>query len=261
MASDLNGGAQTGRDPLRMMQEARNLILALDEEGVTARLLGGLAVALRCPAASPPSPLARTYSDFDIAVSKDGRRKLGEVLVGLEFQAAERFNTINGHVRQLYASPSGVELDVFIERFKMCHEIDLGSRLEVDECTLPLADLMLTKLQVAELTDKDIRDYAALVLDHELRESDDHGINVARLTDVTGKDWGWWKTVTDNLTKVLTHSERLGLSAPAEVRVDTTTRELLDRFEEAPKSLRWRSRAKLGDRIAWRDDPEEKPKQ
>jgi hypothetical protein len=241
-----------------VVEGARSLVDVLAAAGVTARLLGGVAVALRCPqAALPPSPLARSYSDLDIVVAKSDRRRLPEVLGGLEFQAAERFNAMSGHVRQLYTSKDGVDLDVFVEQFKMCHELDLKDRLQVDARTLPLADLVLTKLQVADLTDKDIRDYAALTLDHELTD-DDGGIGVARICAVTGGDWGWWRTVTENLGKVIGHVDRLGLAPPAAAAVRAQTEELVARIDAGPKSLRWKARARVGDRMAWREDPEEK---
>jgi hypothetical protein len=138
-----------------MVQEADVLVRELASDGVRARVLGGVGIALRCPSALPPSPLSRAYSDFDIVVAKDGRRKLRAALERLQFKGAERFNAMNGHERQLYSNRNGIELDVFIDRFKMCHELDLRKRLLIDRHTLAMADLVLSKLQVAALTEKD----------------------------------------------------------------------------------------------------------
>ena len=245
--------------PQPLIKQAGQLINELGSDGVSARLLGGVAVALRCPVASPPSPLARSYSDVDIAITRTSRRRLPEVMARLDFTAADRFNRMNGHVRQLYMSAQGVELDVFVEHFKMCHELDLKGRLDVDRATLPLADLMLTKLQVAELTEKDVRDCAALVVDHDLTE-DDTGINVTRICAITGSDWGWWRTVTENLGKVIEHVDRLGLATDTTARAASTAGDLLLRIGTGPKTMRWKARARLGDRVAWREEPDEKPR-
>ncbi len=242
-----------------LLEEAEALIRRLAEGHVVGRLLGGVAVAVRCPAARDPSPLARSYSDLDIVVTRPSRRHLSSVLAALEFTAAERFNAMNGHSRQLYTSRDGVDLDVFIEQFRMCHEIDLKRRLEVDETTLPLADLMLTKLQVAELTEKDIRDCVALALDHEFTDTD-AGINVTRICEIASNDWGWWRTVTENLGRVAAHASGLGLSAEAAQRATAKVTLLLEQLEQAPKNLRWKARARLGDRVPWRDEPDEKRK-
>jgi hypothetical protein len=239
-----------------LVDEAQTLIGRLAQREVVGRLLGGVAVAVRCPATRPPSPLARSYSDLDIVVTRPSRRHLPAALAALEFTAADRFNAMNGHARQLYTSPGGIDLDVFIEQFKMCHEIDLRGRLEIDDSTVPLAELLLTKLQVADLTNKDVRDCVALLLDHELTE-DDRGINVTRMCEVTSTDWGWWRTVTENLAKVKAHTGGLLPAAQAQAAVARAD-DLLARIEAAPKGLRWKARARVGDRVPWRQEPDEK---
>jgi hypothetical protein len=164
---------------------------------------------------------------------------------------------MHGHTRQLYISSDGVELDVFIERFSMCHELDLKTRLLIDDRTLPMADLVLTKLQVAKLAEKDIIDFAAIVLDHPFTD-DDSGINIPRIAGLLGSDWGWWRTVTENLQKVLAHTTQLGLSPDQAATAAEATRTLLTDINRAPKSVRWKARATIGDRMAWCEDPDEK---
>lgn len=243
--------------PKEMISEAERLLGVLAQDGITARLLGGLAVAIRCPSARAPSPLTRTYSDYDIVIDRRSRRLLPGALKAAGFVGADRFNAMNGHSRQLYKSPEGIELDVFIERFSMCHELDLKDRLTVDEDTLTLADLVLTKLQVAELAGKDAADFAAIVLDHDL-SCDDAGISHPRITSLTSSDWGWWRTITENLKKVTAYADRLHLEPIQVERVHASTRTLLGLIEGEPKSLRWKARAVIGERVTWREDPEAK---
>jgi hypothetical protein len=138
----------------------------------------------------------------------------------------------------------------------MCHRLVLGPRLGLHDTTLPLADLLLTKLQVAELNAKDVTDAAALLLDHELTE-DETGLNASYVADLLAADWGWWRTVTANLRALPTHLDRGALEVAATTRVEGATGRLLERIDAAPKSRRWKLRAKAGDRIAWREDPEE----
>ena len=142
---------------------------------------------------------------------------------------------MNGHSRQLYTSRDGVDLDVFIEQFKMCHELDLKGRIDDRPTTLPLAELLLTKLQVAELTDKDVRDCVALVLDHALTAGDS-GINVTRICAVISTDWGWFRTVTDNLAKVTAHVRGLGLSAEQADAAAARVEGLRPAIDAAPKT-------------------------
>jgi hypothetical protein len=249
-------GTDTAQMPVQAA-EAVALMRDLEQAGIHARLIGGLAIAARCQSAWAPSPLARSYSDLDIVVDRRGARILGAALTARGFVAAERFNMFNGRTRQLYQVPDGRDLDVFVESFKMCHELDLRNRLRIDPVTLPLADLLLTKLQVAELTGKDVRDIVAITLDHSIDE-DDGAIDVSRIAIVTASDWGWWKTVTDNLRAVSEHIGLLGLEQSAAQRATDTVTAIADRVERQPKSMRWKARARVGTRMPWREDPEQK---
>ena len=168
-----------------------------------------------------------------------------------------RFNATQGASRLLFERADGLHADVFVGRFALCHELALGRRLAIDERTLPLADLLLTKLQVARLNHKDVTDVAALLLDHELAE-DDGGINAAYVTSVLAGDWGWWRTVTENLAAVRSLMPSLPLSAAEQDAVTGRIDALAARVEAAPKGARWRMRARIGERRPWRQEPEER---
>ena len=48
---------------------------------------------------------------------------------------------------------------------------------------------------------KDVLDGLILLAMHPLTE-DDRGISVRRILEHTSADWGWWRTVTENLEKL-----------------------------------------------------------
>jgi hypothetical protein len=234
---------------------AGQILRAAQDDGAEARVLGGVAVALRCPSARGDAPLARSYSDIDLVTGKRSARALAGTLERLGYAPHERFNAVHGHSRMMFARGDGVHVDVFVEQFVMCHRLDVGSRLGVHEETLPLADLVLTKLQVAELNEKDVTDAAALLLDHELT-ADERGVNVEYVTGILSRDWGWWRTVSHNL-RLLPDHLRGRLPEPAAAQVAARVERLLAAIDAAPKSLKWKARAKVGERVPWREDPEE----
>jgi hypothetical protein len=234
---------------------AEDVVRATREAGGEVRVLGGIAVAMRCPSARSPAPLARTYSDIDLATDRSSGVALARALEQMDFEPERRFNAIHGHSRLQFNRADGLHIDVFVNEFVMCHRLSLAERLAIHDTTIPLADLLLTKLQVAELNDKDVTDAAALLLDHKLTD-DEAGINVGHVTRVLGRDWGWWRTVSENLDALPEHlGERLAEPAVAVVRDRLS--QLTKAIADAPKSLRWRARAKAGERYPWRDDPEE----
>jgi hypothetical protein len=164
------------------------------------------------------------------------------------------FNAMNGKERLLfYDNPNGRQVDVFVSSFRMCHEIPLEKRLPVDDDTVPLAELLLTKLQIIELNEKDVRDTVALLLEHEVTD-DDAGVNASHVAELCADDWGLWRTISHNLA---TLRDRLDAYDVDREAVSSRVSAILDRIEAAPKSRSWRMRAKIGERKRWYELPEE----
>lgn len=224
--------------------------------GATARALGGVGVALRCPSTAEGQPLTRVYGDLDIATDRKSVRDVVRVVTETGYDPAQRFNAAHGRTRLLFYGPTGRHLDVFVDTFTMCHTLDLRPRLTLHSHTLPLADLLLTKLQIAELNHKDVVDIAALLVDHELA-TDETGINQGYVATVLSRDWGWWRTVTENVALVTEQSRTLGLPRGAHDRLGERAKLLLKAIDDHAKSIKWRARASLGDRMPWRDEPEQ----
>ena len=149
----------------------------------------------------------------------------------------------------------GRQVDVFVSSFRMCHEIPLERRLEAQADTVPLAELVLTKLQIIELNEKDVRDAVALFVEHDVTD-DDAGINGARVAELCGDDWGLWRTITRNLESVREPPRRATTSTD-DLVARTRLAALQERIEAGPKSRGWRLRDKVGERKRWYEFPEE----
>jgi hypothetical protein len=139
----------------------------------------------------------------------------------------------------------------------MCHEIRFGGRLALESVTVPLAELLLTKLQIIELNEKDVRDALALLHDHPVEEEDGDAINGGHIARLCASDWGLWRTFTANLDSLGDHLGRYDLPEDSVRRITGRIQELQARIEEEPKSLGWKMRSKIGDRKRWYDLPEE----
>jgi hypothetical protein len=232
------------------------LIQAADAANVTARLLGGVAVAIHSVTARLPG-FQRNYDDVDIVTDKRGRKRIDAVAVDCGFLPDVQFNNLHGLERRTYYSDESGKLDVFIGEFTMCHTISFDGRLEADHPTVALADLLLTKAQIYELNRKDALDILAIVADHPLGTGDEDTINVTRITEVCGKDWGMWRTVCKTLDTV-EHIARI--EPEMEALRDAIVSRLADlrgEIERAPKSAKWKMRNKVGDRKVWYELPED----
>jgi hypothetical protein len=245
-------GALTG--PLAdLRREAPRVLDELDRRAIAARAVGGLAVHLRCPSAAEP-PLARDYKDLDLATAYAGTRPLTQALEELGYEADREFNALHGRERLLFwDATNGRQLDVFVDRMVLCHTLELGDRIPLEPRTLPLADLLLAKLQVVEINERDLKDAAAILTDHALGPQ---GVDAHRVTEVLAADWGWWRTATVTLERVARYADELGDFAAAGTVADRVAA-LSEQVEVAPKSRRWRMRAKIGERKRWYELPEE----
>ena len=276
MASDRLSGAAAGRygagldgppasvgptlrDPLA---EALRLIDLASAAGLQVRLMGGLAFHAQVP--SWTARIERERRDIDLATRARDRPGLTELMTGSGYLADKQFNALYGR-KQLYFvdAARGRPVDVLIDTLEMCHTFEFSDRLGVEAKTLPLAELLLSKLQVAHINRKDILDALALLSEHPLARHDDGAINVARITELTSADWGWWRTVTGNLgrsrrflTEELLPGE-LDFGRPARFDAGAQVASLEQAIDDAPKSARWRLRSRVGERVQWFQEPEE----
>jgi hypothetical protein len=251
------GDRGPARDPLEdTPQEALRLIDEASRLSVPLRLIGGTAVWFRCLSARRP-PLARPYGDIDfISVSKNNR-ELTRFFESRGYEADKLFNALHGAQRLNFTdSLRGRAVDVLLDRFVMCHTLELGNRLALDGTTISVTDLLLTKAQVIQLNEKDIKDILALLIDHEVGGEND-GIDLIRLREVTGRDWGFEHTIRKTLAEVREAAGDFGLAPDQTAAVDSTATAITAALDAAPKSQRWRIRARVGERLRWYDEPEE----
>src|SRR6266852_2618975 len=160
-----------------VIAEAERITAAARALKVPIKLVGGAAVNLHSRSARE-APLKRKYGDLDFVAASKQRQAAEKLFESLGYQGDRRCNTLNGHQRLLYLDPvNGRQIDIFIDRMRMCHVIELADRLGGDDPCLTPADLLLSKLQVFEVNMKDLVDSIALLLDHPIADHDDDAIN------------------------------------------------------------------------------------
>jgi hypothetical protein len=238
-------------------EEAYRIVRGAARQNLTFRLLGGAAISLHSPSASHWA-LARSYPDLDFVLREKRGDRAEMLLAELGYLPDKPFNLYNGHRRLLFHDAQlDRQVDIFVGEFHMCHTIPLGDRLELEPITVPLAELLLTKLQIVQMNEKDVRDVCALVLDHPLGDRDAEMLNEQRIASLCADDWGLWRTVGLSLEKVLEVSQGFSLGEELQLTLGQRLASLRQALEAAPKSTRWRMRARVGDRVQWYELPEE----
>lgn len=244
------------------LEEAKRIVAEAGQAGLTLRALGGVAIRLHT---LNHEDLARRlgrlgegqqeFTDLDFMSYRKQRQRMKPFWEAQGY--SKRRTTLSSATseRQIYFHPKGwFFVDVFFDRLLVAnHPLDFRRRLELDSPTVSPTDLLLEKLQIVSMSDKDVKDIIVLLVAHDLAETDaPDAINAHYIAGLLARDWGFWYTVTTNLTglkellpqtEALTEAERRHTAG----RVDA----LLSHMEAAPKTLRWKVRSKVGPRMRW----------
>jgi hypothetical protein len=244
-------------EPL-LASEALRLVEIAEDGGTPVRLIGGAAIWYRASERARQL-FGREFADLDVVAHKRTSRALRDLLESEGYEPERVFNATHGAGRLLYHSADGGhDVDVFLDTFEMSHKLYLGDRIEIEATTLPAADLLLTKLQIAELNRKDASDTLMLLWDHDLADQDGpHHLNVKRVCDLCGSDWGLFTTINDNLRRTGELVDEFHLDAAERDSLVTKIDGLTDAMSHAPKTARWKVRARVGRRVRWYEVPEE----
>ena len=232
--------------------EADRLVRGANANGIVLRVLGALAFHHRCPGHSHlQERLKRVYTDVDFGAYGRQAREVRAYLATQGYAEDEMVYVESQGTRLVLNHPgTGLHLDVFLDSLDFCHTVDWKGRLEIDDWTIPLAEMLMQKMQIVQINEKDLIDTIMLLLEHPLTE-DDEGVNIGLVARVCAKDWGWWRTLTMNLGKVRQAAAAYDLSPDEQRRVEEQVDAALQRIEREPKSMGWKMRARVGDRKKW----------
>ncbi len=258
--SSIGMGAQDQAERDMFENELKRIITTSEEHGVTLRVIGSLAFQMHCPKYGYlQSALGRAYTDIDFAGYRREANSVKEMMENLGYEEIKEVSIVSEGDRAIFHQLIGaLHVDVFYDKLDFSHIISWNDRLEVDCPTIPLAELVLEKMQIFEINEKDIIDTIMLLLEHPIGDNDDEVINIDRIAKLLSNDWGLWRTTTMNLEKVKQMAGQYSqLSADEQARVIQQVEGSLQRINDEPKSRGWKLRARVGDRVKWYKDVDE----
>jgi hypothetical protein len=236
--------------------EALRIVAAADAAGVTLRILGSIAYRIHCPRNLHLfEDMARALTDIDFAGEKQQAQSVQQLFARLGYSEDRTMGIVSEGGRYVFTGPDGkLNVDVFMDELFFCHRIPLRDRLVLDSPTISVTDLLLEKMQIVEINLKDLEDTSVLVLEHELAEKpvDKELFDLERLASLLCSDWGFYHTVTVNLSKVSAFVEEApGCTHAERELIHERIRNVLAELERRPKTLGWKMRAKVGTRVKW----------
>jgi hypothetical protein len=248
----------------RFISEALRIIDHAQKGSVPLRLMGGFAIRLHCPKCDHLyGKLGRKPAyDLDLITYTKFRPRIKGVFTDLGYapMASMALMFATGRSRQIYTDEAhNRSVDVFFDRLEMCHVIDFKNRLELDSPTIPLSDLLLQKVQICKINEKDIKDIMILLREHEIGENEKETVNIRYVAKLLSNDWGFYYTTKLNLKKVREFLEEYARALTGEDRKDISAKidRLLDAIDHEPKSLSWKMRSKIGTSKRWYTEVEE----
>jgi hypothetical protein len=243
-----------------MKAEGARIIQGAHERNVKLRLLGAIAFQLHCPKYNfLTAKLRRELSDLDFAAYSAERQPIEKMMREFGYSDEPMITALFGYRRMIWDNKSnGMHVDVFFDKLDMNHEIDFDGRLELDTLTIPLADMLLEKMQIVHINEKDIVDTIMVLREHRVGNAAPETIDAGYISKLLSSNWGFYYTVTTNLKTIEKALERYpDLTQEDRTDVQTKIVALLERLEKEPKTLSWKLRARVGPKTKWYKDVEE----
>lgn len=260
---DKNGLTKRYPPPDIFIQEALDCVKESEKEGIILRIMGGMAIYLHSTDFKDlwfclDRLNSKVFTDIDFMGYKSAIPKIIDFFEKRGYLYNKTFLALYGSKRLIFAGSKVPMVDIFLDKIEMCHKINFINRLEVDCPTIPLSELLLEKLQIVHINEKDIKDVIVLLRAHDLGENDNDLINVRHIAHLLSKDWGFYYTALTNLQKIRNFLFKYScLTEKDRSDVENKIKKIIDRIEKEPKSISWKMRAIIGARKKWYADVEE----
>ena len=243
--------------PEEYLDEARRLIDEAQKQGLILRVMGPIALHFYFPEhidlyRGMERLGDRVFTDIDYASYGKNRGKIVPFFEKQGYELEKRAAMMSGGNRHIYFGNRIPMIDVFFDKLDYNHPINYQGRLELHPHCVSLTDLLLQKLQIVNINDKDLKDAMLLLIGAPLGETDTNQINLRYLAKLMSEDWGFYYTSLMNLNKVqaavygvpvLSEQDRILIKGKAET--------LIKIIENEPKSGKWKGRAKTGTSKIW----------
>lgn len=236
-----------------IFNEALRIIEESERRGIILRLIGSTAYVTHCPKHRDLfKEIKRKLTDVDLMTySTTPHTKLKQLFQGLGYELIKHL-AWHATGRDIFVNKEKLYVDVFRDVLPYCHKISFIGRLELDNPTISLVDLLLGKLQVVEINEKDLKDMSILLLEHEIGYGDPERIDAGYLAHCWASDWGFYHTGMTNLDKLYNLVVDFGVFNDGDLNIiRARIRELQDSVNKEPKTVKWKVRSMIGTRIRW----------
>jgi hypothetical protein len=237
------------------LEESIRIIARAREKGVVLRLIGGLAIRQHC---GEPAFCDREYGDIDVVGLSHQANSIMETIGEFGYHETNLYTMISGGNHLLFEKPDSEDhIDVFLDKLQMEHDINLRDRLDIEENTISVSDLLISKLIIKNLNEKDYRDIITLVKDLPLGHEDTpKTINIDYIAELCSQNWGLSQDVLAAIDACMGFLKTYSFDEPTLQELEKRFAEIRETIGNHPKSIKWILRSYFGKRFAWRNEVE-----
>ena len=243
-------------------KDIRRIVSEAQARQFPLRIMGGAAIRIHCPNHKQLFERLKRdpKHDMDFVTYSKFRAATRKLLVDIGYvpYVSLMLTGATGRHRQIFNDKEGNKaIDVFLDKLEMSHVIEFSDRLEEDSPTVPLAELLLQKLQIVQINEKDIQDAIILLAEHDIGKTDNEEVNGSYIAGILANQWGFYYTVSENLTKLREFTTKYPLADQDKQSVNDRVSKLQEVIEKQPKTLQWKLRARVGTSTKWYNVVEE----
>lgn len=250
---------------------ATDLVRKAEAESLTLKVIGGLGAYICCSHREEILPLygkvnrlgkdGPTFADLDLIGFSKQQKQIQDFLVRMGYEPDRYVNALFAGSRNVFSHKDhGFHVDIFYDMLNFSHDVVLvdknRNRLRTGSVTIFPTDLLLSKIQVHDVTRKDLVDIVLLLMGHDISQSEGHNsIDSNYVSSILADDWGFHYDAVSNLIKARDEATAMAsdgtIGSHAQKDVSEKIDYLLKSIESFPKTRSWEKRAKKGTSKQW----------
>lgn len=243
------------------VSEALRIVENAERQGIKIRIMGAVAIRLHASRMLEQSQtLKRDITDIDFVGYSKQKDEIENLVTQSGYDEVKAMITPGLLLNRLIfvsKKDPGKHIDIFLDQLQMCHTIDFRDRLDLDYPTIALAYLVLQKMQIVKINEKDIKDTLAILLEHEVGRDGKETVDADLISKILSDDWGFYYTVTTNLNKIRGFMETYNVAEADRTLINKRLDALIAAIEDQPKGMKWKMRARIGTKKKWYNEVEE----
>jgi hypothetical protein len=234
-----------------LLDTAEKILVKCKQENIEVRVLGGAGIFLKCRAFQDfINENREPFSDIDLITGKKNIDKIEALFYDMKFEQNKNFKILFGYQRRIFYTPNNITVEVYLDDLYLCREIKISERIVLDYPTLCATDLFLSKIQRFDLKDKDIIDILVLLASFDFSGNGNDKIDLPYIARLCSTQWSWWKTFKHNLSR-LYQNDKSWFGTQDREHIDKKLKEIERAIDSLKKSLKWKLRAIIGEKIKW----------